>query len=157
MLSNTKRCTKCGLDKPLEAFHKQAQSKDGHRPNCKDCANERNKKYYQKNREKIISWGRVYNQTEHRRLYARKYQAERWRRQKDKRATRSRPLFCECCGSSNKICFDHDHLTGGFRGWLCNRCNRVLGLCEDNPRLMRLLATYLEDGTHGKKHKSSTK
>lgn len=32
-----KTCTKCGCTKPLSDFHKYAQSKDGHKPACKQC------------------------------------------------------------------------------------------------------------------------
>jgi len=32
-----KRCTKCGIEKPLEAFHKHARSLDGRQVWCKEC------------------------------------------------------------------------------------------------------------------------
>ena len=56
----------------------------------------------------------------------------------------NRPKNCEICGEDGKICWDHDHKTGLFRGWLCNRCNRTLGFVYDNPELLRNLANYLE-------------
>lgn len=51
---------------------------------------------------------------------------------------------CEICGRKevcntsmskrenrvNKLCVDHDHKTGLFRGMLCNSCNRKLGWYE---------------------------
>jgi len=40
--------------------------------------------------------------------------------------------------------FDHDHDTGNFRGWLCGRCNRALGLLGDNPGILRKALAYLE-------------
>ena len=55
-----------------------------------------------------------------------------------------RPDYCEVCGDEGKICWDHDHATGLFRGWLCNRCNRTLGFVYDNPEVLRKLAEYLE-------------
>ena len=39
---------------------------------------------------------------------------------------------------------DHCHSTGKVRGILCNRCNTVLGLCEDNKELFKNLTGYLE-------------
>lgn len=53
---------------------------------------------------------------------------------------------CHCCGEyddnlSKSLCVDHCHETGRFRGWLCNSCNKALGLCRDNPRM---LVEYLE-------------
>lgn len=65
------------------------------------------------------------------------------------RAGRPRPDTCELCGEFHlRIVFDHCHKYGHFRGWLCDRCNKVLGIVKDNPELLRSLASYLE-GTQG--------
>src|SRR6188768_2686937 len=40
-------------------------------------------------------------------------------------AGRPRPTVCELCGDEGKTVFDHCHQRGHFRGWLCDRCNRV--------------------------------
>ncbi len=59
-------------------------------------------------------------------------------------AGRPRPDKCEICGEFNlRICFDHCHNTGKFRGWLCDRCNKVLGIVKDSPELLENLANYL--------------
>jgi|SRR5215831_17319 len=61
------------------------------------------------------------------------------------KAGRPRPDSCDICGQDHgKICFDHCHESGHFRGWICDRCNKVLGLVYDNPGLLRELAEYLE-------------
>lgn len=66
------------------------------------------------------------------------------RRRLEKKAQRPKPDSCECCGSGGKICWDHDHATGAFRGWLCEPCNKALGMAHDSlPRLIALVA-YLE-------------
>jgi hypothetical protein len=40
---------------------------------------------------------------------------------------------CDYCHSPAKvICLDHDHETGRFRGWLCNRCNTAFACFGDN-------------------------
>lgn len=60
-------------------------------------------------------------------------------------AGRPRPDACELCGSNEyNIVFDHCHRGGQFRGWICDRCNRVLGLVKDAPELLRAMANYLE-------------
>lgn len=51
---------------------------------------------------------------------------------------------CEICGDGGKLCLDHDHTTGRFRGWLCSWCNSALGHARDNPDTLRKLAEYLE-------------
>jgi hypothetical protein len=38
---------------------------------------------------------------------------------------------CAICGGNKPLCFDHDHATGFFRGFLCNNCNRNLAHLEN--------------------------
>lgn len=56
------------------------------------------------------------------------------------------PERCEVCGEPGVICMDHCHTTLAFRGWLCRRCNLVLGQVNDSPDRLRKLAAYLERG-----------
>ena len=39
---------------------------------------------------------------------------------------------------------DHDHKTKKVRGLLCSRCNRLVGLANDDPNTARRLVEYLE-------------
>jgi hypothetical protein len=65
----TKKCTKCGIEKPLTEFSKDKNRKDGRRSHCKACiaqynAKPENKKrkaerhalYYAENKEKIAQY-----------------------------------------------------------------------------------------------------
>ena len=64
-------------------------------------------------------------------------------------AGRKKPFNCELCGKEGKICFDHDHKTGKFRGWICSRCNFVLGHIENTPKeVLNLMFIYLEKYEH---------
>jgi hypothetical protein len=36
---------------------------------------------------------------------------------------------------------DHCHVTGQVRCLLCNRCNAVLGMCGEDPAVLRQLTT----------------
>lgn len=76
---------------------------------------------------------------------ARKNWRERVGREQEAEAG-EKPNTCGVCGSGGKICFDHCHATNKFRGWLCNRCNLVLGHAKDDPELLRKLADYLHKG-----------
>ena len=49
-----KVCTKCGQQKPLDAFRKQSSTKDGLKYHCKECDNKTAKSYYNKNKKKIV-------------------------------------------------------------------------------------------------------
>lgn len=78
--------------------------------------------------------------------------AARYRLKKEARSLRDRPSSCECCGKSpppgggksSTINWDHCHTTGKFRGWLCTGCNTALGMANDDPRILRSLADYIE-------------
>jgi 23S rRNA G2069 N7-methylase RlmK/C1962 C5-methylase RlmI len=67
-------------------------------------------------------------------------------------AGRPRPDLCEICGELHfRIVFDHCHASGFFRGWLCDRCNRTLGMVKDSVELLRTLAQYVEDARNAHK------
>ncbi len=56
---------------------------------------------------------------------------------------------CEICTTKEiecktRLCLDHDHKTGNFRGWICNDCNVLLGRAKDNPNILRSAADYLD-------------
>jgi hypothetical protein len=50
---------------------------------------------------------------------------------------------CEICGVHAPLCWDHDHSTGAFRGWLCNRCNVGLGFVE-TPNWLEKAQEYIK-------------
>ncbi|MDE2096982.1 MAG: hypothetical protein KGL39_07035 [Patescibacteria group bacterium] len=56
---------------------------------------------------------------------------------------------CELCGIEavfveRGLRLDHNHVTGEFRGWLCNACNLGLGKFKDSAVLLRKAADYLD-------------
>lgn len=92
---------------------------------------------------------------------AEKAAAERYRARKEAEkialAGREKPSVCDICGPAaiGRIVFDHSHAHGHFRGWLCDRCNKVLGLMKDDPALLRSLAQYLENDDEQVKRKAA--
>jgi transposase-like protein len=110
-LTQHKNCSKCNQSKNLTEYGFNTSGRDPfdasgyrlRRPECQDC----NKKISQgKNKAKKL---------------AKKLGFET----KAPVGTK-----CELCGSTDKIVFDHDHETEKFRGWLCDPCNRSIGLLE---------------------------
>lgn len=70
---------------------------------------------------------------------------QRMRAAQEIAAGRPRPEVCDVCGELHlRIVFDHCHKSGQFRGWLCDRCNRVLGLVYDKTELLIALGRYLD-------------
>ncbi len=55
---------------------------------------------------------------------------------------------CKICGTidfgKKGPSVDHDHSTGKVRAILCGRCNKAIGLMDDNPDKLKLAAEYLE-------------
>ena len=51
----TKRCTLCGVDKPLSAYGKQKGGRFGLHPRCKSCRQELERQRYHANREEILA------------------------------------------------------------------------------------------------------
>ena len=45
VFAGTKKCSRCGVEKPLAEFYKSKKSKDGHMAQCKECKNEINRKW----------------------------------------------------------------------------------------------------------------
>lgn len=56
---------------------------------------------------------------------------------------------CAICGTDQPggrwgtFAVDHDHLTGRVRGLLCFRCNRAMGLLQDDAGIASAIAVYL--------------
>ena len=64
-------------------------------------------------------------------------------RQQEKLAGRKKPKRCDVYRKPGKICFDHCHKSGRFRGWLCSHCNLILGFVFDKPKTLQALVYYL--------------
>ena len=53
---------------------------------------------------------------------------------------------CELCGKNDKLVFDHDHSTNTFRGWLCDPCNRSIGMLGDSiPNFFSIILYLSKD------------
>lgn len=112
-----KTCTECCTTKPTSEFYVRTFSsgRKGLRSRCKPCSNKHHTRF-------------VY-----RRLYGLGDQP-----------IPLKPSSCEICNMTGKIVLDHNHETKKFRGWICDRCNRCLGLLKDNSALLRKAVDYLE-------------
>jgi len=49
-------------------------------------------------------------------------------------------------GQKNKsMCFDHDHITHTFRGWICRECNMAIGHLGDTVEGLQAAVDYLKN------------
>lgn len=123
----TRTCSRCRKRKSLDLFVRDRAYPTGYRKLCKSCKNQKQRnsltdtlrKAYQRNTIPGISISPP---------------------------TRPKSLKCEIttCASPTRICFEHDHKTGKFRGWLCAKCNTILSYANDSPERLRALADYLD-------------
>lgn len=51
---------------------------------------------------------------------------------------------CPVCLRVGRLVVDHCHVSGAFRGWLCDRCNRSFGMMGDTIDTARRLLAYME-------------
>ena len=49
-----KTCTKCGIERPLDAYGRDRQKSDGLTSHCKACKRAAKAKYYAENRETVL-------------------------------------------------------------------------------------------------------
>ena len=54
-------------------------------------------------------------------------------------------LHCPTKPNKSVWSLDHDHVKGTFRGWLCHRCNRGIGMIGDSVENTQRLLNYLKE------------
>lgn len=100
---------------------------------------ENRRKYYEANKDKELSYSTSLNRFRKTGVSAEQYQ---------KQHVLQKGLCAICSGTCSKaLAADHDHVTGLFRGLLCNNCNRALGHFKDSPELLLKAVEYLK-GTY---------
>ena len=124
-----KRCPHCRQIKPLEAFVRSRESRDGYGAYCRSCHNE----IARVNREKRWGASRFYHLKNRYGLTRDAFQAL-WEAQRGK---------CAVCLTRPAEHVDHDHATGRVRGLLCFNCNGGLGQFDDDPIRMAMAIAYL--------------
>jgi hypothetical protein len=161
-----KKCTKCGVLRPLDEFYRASGTRDGLRGDCKTCfqarAKARNELIRKENVARAKKW-RADNPERYR-------ETQRRMRSTPQGKTRQRAGYlkrkygitieqydellaaqggrCAICRREPRpdisLHLDHDHESGQLRGVLCFRCNNALGDFDDEVSLLRAAVGYLE-------------
>lgn len=131
----SKICCSCHAEKPLTDFYRS--NVRYHQKECKACTKSRRSRWFRTDAGKASS--------RNTKLKARfGITAEEYDRLLEQQDGK-----CAICGSStsylgHRLAVDHDHQTQVVRGLLCKACNVGIGNLQDNPKLCRLAADYLE-------------
>lgn len=133
-----KRCPKCGTEKPLAEFGRNARRPDGVQSECRSCRSEYDKQRYQTHgadvrAQRATVEGRRKRQASRHGLTV--AQLERLIAKYDG--------MCWICRVEPGTVVDHCHATKRRRGWLCHGCNAGLGHFRDDPKRLRAAAVYL--------------
>ena len=132
-----RECTKCGTkartEAELELFCKEKKGKHGRRNLCKVCNRKRNLKWGKNNPDKRAKKSKTYHAVH---VYKTTYE-----KYMERMATSD---CCEVCGSKEKLGYDHCHSTMEFRGVLCNKCNRSIGMLGDTVESLQKVLDYLK-------------
>lgn len=143
-MNQSKKCSRCKEEKPVEEFSRDKRGKFGRDNYCKKCRYKITKKYKQskegkenhRNNNLIDKYG--ISQKDYDRMFV----------EQDGK--------CAICGTENfqghlyskrKVDYfsiDHDHETGKVRGLLCLSCNIALGNFRDSIELLKKSISYLE-------------
>lgn len=147
-----RRCSRCKKIKTLDQFYKDKKAAGGVAYRCRPCTRLVARRDYHGNRERRLAVSKVYRE-----------------KPEIRRSTRHRALMkkysitltdyeslldmqggvCAICrtdtrdGRERDMPVDHDHATGQVRGILCDRCNRTIGLFQDDPEIIARAITYL--------------
>lgn len=150
-----KRCSKCGRGRRLKFFGRDPRYRLGVKGWCKDCelAYSRLPRQRRKSKER---WAEYMSDPKNR-AYERKRSKAKYDPEKSKDyALRQmgitlkrfrRSSRCALCRKRpNRLCADHNHRTGKFRGVLCVTCNTTLSKFENQPGFLKRLIQYLRRG-----------
>lgn len=102
------------------------------------------KKYYYKNREKILARHKRKQQD-----YKERKTRERYKREYGITVEEVEDLklkqdgCCAICQERKPLCVDHNHDTGLVRGLLCSNCNMALGHFKDSILYLQKAIEYL--------------
>ncbi len=131
-----KVCSKCKKEKDFKYFSPRSNRKSGYQSQCKQCRNS-----YPKNRTE--NYTRNYDLNKSYGISLDDYN----------KLLQEQNECCKICNThisklnqklKKNLCVDHCHITGRIRGLLCDKCNRGLGLFNDDENLLLKAINYLK-------------
>jgi len=132
-----RECSECGQFKLWPEFHKRKDLSTGHASHCKTC---------RKKRTRLDTENGSIRNRELKRQYGITLDGYY-------KLLKSQDDGCAICGATESgvrqngvvlyLSVDHNHETGEIRGLLCQKCNAMLGMANDDPVILRTAIEYL--------------
>ena len=138
----TKKCSRCHKEKSLTEFSPQKKGSFGRHNQCRECSRKSNREYYRRNPEKIKT-----KRDERFDKIVRFEPIGDMDKDKFSEFMKNYPLCEICgekCGTRSRLSIDHDHKTNEVRGFVCLRCNMLLGYARDDARILLKAVEYLK-------------
>lgn len=141
----TKTCKVCQTEKSVTDFHSHKSCRNGVRPECKDCFNE-------KSTVRSQLYRNSYPVKRHATILKHKYGISYL---EFENLLKSQNCKCKICktpdpGKYKKyFSVDHCHKTNEIRGLLCHTCNVGLGSFKDRIELLAEAINYLKEANNG--------
>ena len=134
-------CSSCNETKSAEAFTRRRTHRPGKLVSeCTPCKVNRNRSYRIKNRERVLE---IERKSKFKQQYG--ISLEDYVRMLE--TQNGGCAICAATKPSNRTTYfavDHCHATGVVRGLLCTKCNRGLGLFNDDTDRMERAVKYLK-------------
>ena len=125
-----KKCTKCGIEKPLSEYYK---NRNKPRADCKICHEKA------KMKSKVGVYGLSLDEYKH--LFIKQNNS---------------CAICKCVFSNKKHTHvDHCHITNKVRALLCHGCNTAIGLFKESPENLKSALKYLQKYSIKKRQKTA--
>lgn len=147
--TDMKYCPKCKLTKGRFEFYVRNASPDKMGGTCKACDDQRHRDFIAQNRELVREKRKDYRRRNKKHIQMVKRlsrfgmpiieQVALLKKQ------RNRCAICYTHSSKlwRHLALDHDHKNGINRGFLCDTCNRSLGLLKDSVDILKSAIKYL--------------
>ena len=148
-VGDNKRCTKCGIVKPVIEFGKEKRYSSGYRSWCKQCICTYNHGWNKRNPQSRVAATQKWKRNNpHKPISARLKKAYGITLEEYEGLLAQQGNRCAICsadkpGGIGRFHVDHDHVTGRVRGMLCNNCNTAIGLMRENTTILRSAIEYL--------------
>jgi hypothetical protein len=162
-----KKCSSCGVEKPISEFYKHEGNLDGLRNQCINCRNFMVQSWVENHRRQSNKIKRRWVRKHHKKKLE---VGRRWKRNNPAKEKNTHLMLkyditfeiycsllefqkyrCAICGSKTTnaktkkyLSVDHNHKENIVRGLLCFNCNLLVGFAKDNPQILKAALNYLK-------------